>query len=63
MKNLFILGLLLSVALTLDVPSCDSPQQITLPFTYIDGTPDDTTTASLCHDNEYLQVHWSSVDS
>jgi hypothetical protein len=62
MNNLFILGLLCSVAWSLNVPSCGPNSAAQLSFTYIDGQPDDTTSATLCHDNEYLYVGWSSVD-
>lgn len=50
MRNLLVLGLLVIVTLGLDVTHCDASPQPLLPFTYIDGTPDSTTTASLCYD-------------
>lgn len=62
MKNLFILGLLCTIAWSLNVPTCDPDRLAQISFTYINGQPDDTTTATLCHDNEYLYVQWSSID-
>lgn len=63
MRNLLVLGLLVFVALGLDVRHCDASPQPLLPFTYIDGTPDSTTTASLCYDETYLYVNWQSIDT
>jgi hypothetical protein len=51
MKNLFILGLLCTLALSINVPTCGSDSYAALSFTYINGQPDDTTSATLCHDN------------
>lgn len=61
MRNLLSLLLLLLTASALDVPRCTSPA-ITLLFTYINGTADSTTTASLCHDGAFLFISWSSID-
>lgn len=63
MRNLLVLGLLLVLAMALDVRHCDASPQPLLPFTYIDGTPDSTTTASLCYDETYLYVNWQSIDT
>ena len=62
MKNLFIIGLLCTLTLSINVPTCGSDSYASLSFTYINGQPDDTTSATLCHDNENLYVQWRSID-
>jgi len=50
-----------TIASSLNIPRCtNSP--IILPFTYINGTSDSTTKASLCHDGMFLYVNWTSID-
>lgn len=64
MKNqtLLLLFYIIFNSSSLDVPLCSSKSQLKLPFTYIDSTPDSTTTATLCHDNASLYIKWTSVD-
>jgi hypothetical protein len=55
-----LLALLLVATLSLNVPNCSSPALLS--FTLIDGTPEATTQATICHDNVYLYVNWTSID-
>jgi hypothetical protein len=61
MKHFIAFALLCLISVSINVPSC-ATDSAHLSFTYINGAPDDTTTASLCHDNEYLYVQWQSID-
>ena len=61
MKTFILFALLCLIGMSTNVPACGS-DSAQLSFTYINGTADDTTTASLCHDNEYLYVQWHSID-
>jgi hypothetical protein len=58
-----ILLLLVALVASLDVPNCDQEAGYSLPFTYIDGSPDSTTWASLCHDAQHLLIRWKSIDN
>jgi hypothetical protein len=60
MKSLFLALLLLLSVVGLNVPRCSS--SVSVPFTYINGSLDGTTTASLCHDGSFLFVNWTSID-
>ena len=62
MNKSIILGLLLATVITLDVRHCLSEKTFSLNFTYIDGTPDNTTWAELCHNNKELVIRWKSID-
>ena len=60
--------ILLVIAVTIsafDVPQCSDP--ITPSINHfsnaINGSQDNTTRAHLCHDNDFLYVHWWSVDN
>lgn len=46
-----VLSLIVASALGIEVYSCAEQGSYSLTFTYIDGTPDTTTRASLCHDH------------
>jgi hypothetical protein len=60
MRNLLPCLLLLTLGCCLNIPRCNAP--VVVPFTYINGTADSSTTASLCHDGAYLYVNWTSID-
>ena len=51
-------------ASALDVSSCTDPiaPSITHFANAINGSIDNTTRAHICHDNDYLHVHWWSID-
>ena len=53
-------SLTLAAAFALNVPPCSSP--VVVSFTYINGSADSTTSASLCHDGVSLFVNWTSID-
>ena len=63
MNKSIILGLLLATVITLDVRHCLSEKTFSLNFTYIDGTPDNTTWAELCHNNKELVIRLTSIDN
>lgn len=62
MRIITILILLLP-AISISVYNCAESQDYTLNFTYINGTADHTTKASLCHDTQSLYIRWSSIDN
>lgn len=61
MRNLLLVVLVCTVV-SLDVGRCDLGNLAVLPLSYIDGTADSTTTASVCYDDTHLYVLWRSVD-
>ena len=63
MKNLLVIvALCCSAVWSLDVRRCNLGSLVQVPLAYINGTADDTTTASLCYDDTFLYVIWNSVD-
>jgi len=59
------LFLLLTIHLTnatVQVPFCDSKNILSLSLSYINGTKDNTTTVTLCHDDLYFYVEWNNID-
>jgi hypothetical protein len=49
MKYLIFIAIL-HISIAILIPKCTDKDQIILPFTDINGKPDSTTTASMCHD-------------
>lgn len=49
---------------SINVPKCTgAPTPTIKPFHYTtNGTEDSTTTAHMCHDDQYLHVYWFSID-
>lgn len=62
MLKVVLYCLVAATALAINVYDCSEQSQYSLSFSYIDGQPDATTTASLCHDSEHLYVRWASID-
>jgi hypothetical protein len=63
MKTALLLVLMISLAVAVvDVPHCSDPSQVWLQYSYINGSYDDTTNATLCHDDVSLFVKWFSAD-
>ena len=63
MYKSIILGLFLATAIKLDVWHYLSENIFSLNFTYIDGTPDKTIWAELCHNNKELVIRLTSIDN
>lgn len=65
MNTVFLLiSLIAFTAATVDVPHCSHHHnKLWLKYSYINGTSDDTTQASLCHDDVSLFIKWFSRDS
>lgn len=61
--HISIFLVIITFVATLDVGPCSDQTTYSLPFTYIDGTPDDTTWASICHDSQHLIIRWKSIDN
>lgn len=53
---------ILQLAVALNVPSCGSLTPVMLHFSLINGTLDNSTTASICHDATSLFINWTSID-
>ena len=47
----------------LEVRNCLENKAYGLEFSYINGTADNTTTAFLCHESDYLYIKWMAVDN
>lgn len=63
MRNLLVIvALCCAVGWSLDVGRCELGSLVQVPLVYINGTGDDSTTASLCYDDTFLYVSWQSVD-
>jgi hypothetical protein len=62
MKYILAWLLLVTTICVTNIPRCDSAYPLTLNFTYIYGQADNTTSASLCHDESFLYVSWVNID-
>lgn len=62
---IFIVCLLNLSVLSLDVFRCSgTPVPNIKPFSYTtNGTKDDTTSAYMCHDDQFLHVYWFNIDN
>jgi len=63
MKTGLLLICLISLAVAVvDVPHCSHSSKVWLQYSYINGSYDNTTNATLCHDETSLFVKWFSLD-